>query len=158
MFEKKFDSLYSEIAKCIKEAIDINGSDVYLCVNSEFDEMIECKIYVKKNNEYKRYDDLIGNDGIDESEYWSFLDSLSSWILKLKKIYKEEEKKSFTSVNFHYSAEGNILSVEYGFEKIIDYNKKLLNEIVWEYKTLNIYPANKDEREMLQKFIEQENE
>lgn len=87
MLEKNFDSVYSEIAKCVRESIDNNGSDVYLWVNSEFDEMIEGRVYIKKNNEYKRYNDLIRGDAQAKNKYWSFLDSLSSWILKLKKLY-----------------------------------------------------------------------
>ena len=74
MSREKSNIVYMEIATGINSFINSNGKDVYLCVNSEYDEMIEGRIYVNNNGEYKRYDDLIDNDNEADNKYWDFLD------------------------------------------------------------------------------------
>lgn len=153
MLEKEFDLVYGKIAKCTKKFVGKKEGDVYLWIESEFDEMVGGKVYINDNKEYKRYcNDM---EEVDD-KYWQFLDSLSGLVLKLKKLYNEREGHSFTNVKIHYSPDWEVLSVSYGVETYSDYNKKLLDEIVWEYKTLNIYPVNKGEIDMLEKFLEGE--
>lgn len=93
---------------------------------------------------------------IEESEYFQLTDSLYERIKKLKQDYYENNKRKWTNVTI--IIKDNQFQAEYGYEDLKNskYNS-YDRHIIWKYFYLNpnINTYNKDERKIINSFIQE---
>lgn len=94
---------------------------------------------------------------LDEAEYTKLVDGLYESIKCLRQDFIDTEQDLWT--NLTISIENYKFRVEYGYEELKqDEQSNYINHVIWRYKYLGIGGEIKEERNILEKYFEEQQE
>ncbi|MGX9707791.1 antitoxin YezG family protein [Laceyella tengchongensis] len=153
MSEEKLKVVYHEIAELINDTIPENWSEVYL-----YGEIVEGAqtayfYYYPEGNDQPVYSNNIPDlFDIPEEDYKEMWHQLLDSLLRLWKVFKDDNKEPWTNLTMYLNHSGKF-KVHFNYDDLSNVNSHE-RKTIWAYKHLGILPKSKSGKKFLEKYLQ----
>ncbi|OMI28476.1 cytoplasmic protein [Bacillus haynesii] len=153
MDENKLNTIYQEIAETVVETIPEEWSKVLIYGEILEDVQKGFFYYYPEGNDSPVYCHNIPEFfSIEKEDYRNLWRQLINNLEKLWYEFKNSDQKTWTSLTMIIQSDGEF-NIDYDYEDLSDaddYERR----IVWEHKYLGLWPEDEDDKEVLEQYLE----